>query len=122
MLPLITDDDYGILVGTGTTAETSTDYQIETKIAHGTGSGQLQYAAGDYTAAGVSGSYVEFEVRRTFTNGSGASITVQEAVIYCKTWGAGAYRYFCIARDLTGGVSVPDGQVLTVKYIYRTLV
>lgn len=116
----VNDDDYGIMIGTGSTGETNADYGIETKIVDGAGAGQMEYEAGAITSVTVD-AYVEFETRRTFTNNSGSSITVQEAVIYCL-WGTKPNYIYCIARDLTGGIAVADGQTLSIKYLWRTQV
>jgi len=109
---------YGIVVGTGTGAESNIDNALGTQIAHGTGSGQLSYGAMSYTTTAVVGANVDLIATRTFNNGSGASITVQEVAIYAY----GALYIFCIVRDLTGAVAVANGQTLTVDYTLRTTV
>ncbi|GAI73859.1 unnamed protein product [marine sediment metagenome] len=63
----VNDDDYGIVVGTGTTAESSTDYKLDTQIAHGAGAGELQYGSTGFTAPSEVGGNVDFVVTRTFT-------------------------------------------------------
>lgn len=71
--------DIGIVAGTGTTAVTVTDYKLETTIVHGTGSGQLSYAAELLdTAWTTSGSTSYFTRSRVLTNSSGADITINE--------------------------------------------
>lgn len=118
-----TEDDWGIMVGTGSTTEDNEDYVMETKIVHGGGAGQLEYEAHAHTDTVVNGAYVDFEIRRTFTNSSGGSITVNEVGIYVKTErDVGTNYYWMIAHDLTGGVAVADTQTLSVKYVFRTMV
>lgn len=113
------DDTYGIVVGTGTTAESNTDYALATQIAHGTGSGQLDYGAHGFTAPAVVGSNVGMVVSRTFYNGSGASITVREIGVYCL---AATYK-FCALRDvLITPEAVANTETLTVQYTFRTTV
>ena len=119
------DDDatFGIVVGTGTTAESNTDYALATQIAQGTGSGQLDYGAHSFTVPTVVGSNVDLLVSRTFTNSSGASITIREIGIYCESRVSTAYYYFCILRDvLTTPAAVANGEILTVQYTIRTTV
>jgi len=114
------EGDNGIVVGTGTGAESNTDIALGTIIAHGAGSGQLNYGIQSKTAAAVVGANVDYIMTRTFTNASGASITVQEVGIYANTTSTN-YKT-CILRDLTGAVAVGNGQTLTVDITLRTTV
>lgn len=114
---------YGIQVGTGITTPTNADYVMATLIAHGVGSGQLDYGAHSRTAAQVVGANVDFVISRTFYNGSGASITVNEIGIACSTRDTGAtQRYFLLARDVVTAVTVDNAKTLTVQYTVRTTV
>ena len=111
---------YGIVVGTGTTPETNTDYKLETQITEGTGAGQLTHGTTTIADAAVVGANVDLEVTRTFTNGSGNTITVTEAGIYTKQ---GAGFYHCIIRDVLGaGIDVTNKCSLSVIYTLRTTV
>lgn len=118
------NDAYGIVVGTGTTAEANTDYALDTQIAHGLGAGQLDYGATSWTAPAEIGAYIDLIFSRAFYNGSGDTVTVYEIGIYaiCKDSG-GNVRYFCVVRDvLAAGVAVADMETLTVQYTLRTTV
>jgi hypothetical protein len=122
---LVENDDYGVVVGTDSTSVTNTDYALGAQIAEGNGSGQLLHGSTNIGAPGVSGSNVDMVITRTFTNDSGSSITVEETGIYLlgRAYGGGAVDYyFAILRDVTGGVAVADGNVLTVEYLWRTTV
>lgn len=104
---------HGPVVGTGSTAQAWGDYNLVAKIAHGTGSGQLSHGAVSFNAPVNDGNDRYFEVLRTFTNGSGASITVYELgmIVYNATY------YFLICRDVvSGGIEIPNGQALTLTY------
>jgi hypothetical protein len=117
-------DTFGLVVGTGTTAPTNTDYALATQIAHGTGAGQLDYGAHSFTAPAVVAGNIDFIISRSFYNGSGATITVREIGIYCMSTDTGtALRYFCVVRDvLASSVDVLATQTLTVQYTLRTTV
>lgn len=107
--------NYGTVVGTGTNAVTMTDYELQTLIAHGTGAGQLQYGAVTFGSPTTDGKSRYFEFERTFTNGSGDSITVNEIGLHI--YPTSVSYYFLFLRDvLPSGVVVADTQVLTVKY------
>jgi len=119
------DDDgsYGIVVGTGTAAESDVGYALQTIIAHGVGATQLDYGAHSFVAASVVGANVDMIANRTFVNSSGGSITVEEIAIYVKAeYTTSTAAFFCILRDLTGGVAVANGQTLTVEFTFRTTV
>ncbi len=97
----INDDLFGLLVGTGTTAAAKDDDSIETKIADGTGAGELEHAVMVISAAtAISGGY-RVTLSRQFDNNSGGDITVKECgiVTQCRDTG-NAVKYALIIRDL----------------------
>jgi len=113
---------HGLVVGTGDTAPTNTDYSLETKIAEGAGAGQLTHGVVVFTAAAVVGANVDMIIQRAFTNNSGSTITVKEAGIYTEMTVVGPY-YHCIVRDVLGvPVDVPNRCSLAVYYTFRTTV
>lgn len=105
---------YGILVGTGTTAPTISDYKLETQIAHGVGVGQLQYGAVTFAAPAWDTTATQFTITRNFANASGGAITVNE--IGLSVVGYVSYYFLTIRDVIGGGISVPNGQTLTVNY------
>lgn len=116
----VNDDTLGIVIGTGTTAVDITDTALATKIAEGTGSGQMTHQAqtydGDIT---ISDPDATFETNRDFNNNSGAQITVAETGVYCLAQAAGSARKFCMVRDVPTSVDVPDGGGCNVKYTFK---
>jgi hypothetical protein len=107
--------NYGPVVGTGTGAYDWDNYKLDTQIAHGAGAGQLQYGATTFNAPQTVGNERYYEIIRTFQNQSGGDITVNEIGLYATQ--STATYYWCIARDVLGiGVTVPNGQTLTVTY------
>jgi hypothetical protein len=113
--------DRGIRVGTGTATPAPTDYALAVPIAHGAGAGQLSHGTTTVEDVSISGSTAIFRIVRTFTNNSGASITVYEVGLFVQVECAGPAIYsFMIARDvISGGIAVPDGSTLTVRYIIQ---
>jgi len=118
------DDSYGIVVGKGDAPVSPEDYNLDDKIAHGTGSGQLDYGAHTFEDVLVEDKVSKFRVSRTFSNLSGASITVKEIGIIA--WNYWRTRYeafvdvkFLIVRDvLTSPTTIPDGASLNVRYTF----
>jgi len=107
----------GIIVGTGTTAPTINDYAIETLIAHGVAAGQLQYSAVTFGAPASDATTSQFTITRDFANASGGAITINEIALYVAGFKYNTSYYFMTIRDvIAGGISVPDGQTLTVNY------
>lgn len=113
--------NFGIRVGSGTTAVTISDYALGTAIAQGVGAGQLDHWACDVIPPVVGASDSKFEVKRIIHNSSGDDVIVREIGIYAKM---DATYLCCIARDVLGGaaVTVPDGGSITVFYYIRVAV
>ena len=108
---ILSNDLYGILVGTGTDAVTVLDYTLQTKIATGTGAGQLSYGACTVSSDVIEdGSDVYFLVQRTFTNNSGGDITITEVGIASTI----AY-YFLLDRTLSTK-TITNGSNATLTY------
>lgn len=116
------DNDQGILVGTGATAADRDDFILETRIDNGSSTGQLDY--GTMVAyQGALGTSTGFTVlvERTFTNNSGASITINEVGTACEwdtnTGGGVTLLTFLLVRDvLATGVVVLDTEAVVVRY------
>lgn len=110
---------YGIIVGTGTTAVTISDYAVETPIAEGAGAGQMNYLVCTVAAFVVSAPSCSFLVSRTIVNNSGDQITVKEAGLYMKMT-----TFFCCGtRDVFGTPQdVPDGGSITVDWTLQVTV
>jgi len=113
---------YGIVVGTGTNAESVSDYKLQTQCAEGVGASQLQHSIGSCVPTIVVGSDVFFSILRTFLNASGSTITVTEIGIYLADYcGDAVVHYFCLARDkLAAGVDVDNAEIMTVQYTFKT--
>lgn len=120
-------DTFGIQVGTGTNAVTANDYALQTKIAHGSGAGQLSYGLTTIpqtTGPAVTGSRAYFDFVRIFTNNSGGDITINElGLVAEEQLQVGTKVYIMYARDkLTTGATVPNGGTIQVKYtLYVTV-
>jgi len=110
----------GIVLGTGETAVTISDYKMETLIVHGSGAGQLDYKAMAWDAFEVVGSTARFRNKRQFENKSGSTITVKEAGLYATD---NAGYHFCIVRDvLSAPVDILNGQIIEVRYTFQAAV
>lgn len=118
----VNDDTYGIVVGTGDTAPDIADYNLETKVLHGSGqAGKLIYA--DHSL--VSPSYDEpggwslCGLIRTFSNNSGGSIIIKEIGLIAKQYfdSTTVMYYFLLIRDVLGSpFTVTNGNSVTVQY------
>lgn len=120
----INDSDAGIVVGTGDTAETSTDHKLETQLTEGVGAGNITHGAVVVETTEVVGTNVDLETKRSFPNNTGASITIKEAGVYTRIIRPSApNKFHCIIRDvLSPAIDVPDKCALTVYYTFRTTV
>ena len=107
------DTSAGILVGTSDTPVSLGQYNLLGLITHGTGTGQLSYGATVVEDLTTDTTYL-FRIIRTFTNNSGASITVREIGLFLKP----TAQSFMFARDVPPSpITVPNGSTLTVRYI-----
>ena len=104
---------FGIVCGTGTDAVSINDYKLQSLIQSGTGTGQLQYSGVEFpnkylvdTATALT------DIRRFFTNNSGATVNIKEIGIYCNTYNN--YK-FCIERTLINE-KLADTESLEVTY------
>lgn len=110
------NDTYGIVIGTGSTAESFGGTNPDVKILQGVASGKMVYGATNPVIPTYSsGTKVWTQaVPRIFNNNSGATIIVAETAIL-GYMGLGYVLMFC--RDVLGSpVSVLNGGQLTVTY------
>lgn len=110
---------WGVVVGTGDTAEDNEDHKLATQLTQGAGVGNITHGAVTVGDAGVVGANVDMEIKRAFINLTGSAISVKEAGIYTKL--VSVSYYHCVIRDVfPGPVNVPDKCSLTVYYTVRT--
>lgn len=104
----------GIIIGTGITAPTISDYKIETIIPHAT----MNYSAMTFGAQASDATTSQITLTRNFANVSGGPVTVTEVALYViANYTPNTLGNFCIIRDaIAGGIAVPNGQTLTVNY------
>jgi len=119
------NDNYGIQIGTGTTEPSITDTRLSLLITNGTGAGQMQYGGVSVTSAvtNTTNNTGYITVTRTFTNNSGASITVSEVGLVAwsgtKTSSSGTEtnQFYLILHDLLPTpITVPNGSSLSISY------
>jgi hypothetical protein len=109
--------DQGIVVGTGTTAVTPTDYQLATQILDGTSSGTLEHFPSSGTGLTISNPTGSFTLERIFRNSSSGSITINEVGVYVASRNTNAQAAICVIRDLVSpGFTVANGEYMRVIY------
>jgi len=123
---------YGIVVGSGATAGSTpspSTYKLSAQIPQGTSSGQIEYGAVSVGSTSTSGQTTSFTVSRSFTNVSGASLSVTEiglavymtgfAMTNVSTSSAITSDYILISYDIpSSAISVANGQTLTITYTF----
>jgi hypothetical protein len=106
----------GIVVGTDNTPVAITDTKLGTIILNGTTSTKLSYGASSVGGPTIAGSTANFILARTFTNSSGANITVNEVALYAQCQiAAGTYVYICLDRTLLT-FTINNGSSGTLTY------
>lgn len=112
---------YGIVTGTSDSAESFESYAMGSQIAHGTGTGQMNYATQSSLASFSFSSGTKKLTathNRTFTNVSGATITVKEIGLILR-FGVGSnsdLRALIIRDVLASPIDVETTKTLTITY------
>ncbi|MBA7546099.1 hypothetical protein ES705_38482 [subsurface metagenome] len=112
-------DTFGILVGSGTNAESFEDYFLQTQIADGAGAGQLAHGAQQPHAVSYGDTTLTDLLVRYFNNNSGGNIGVNEValVFLFERMLVTTNLKAMLARDkLPATVTVPDTGQLKVTY------
>ncbi len=105
-------DVTGIVVGTGSGAESFDSIDLATRVSNGTTSGKLSYVAQNATTVAYTSGTKTWEATllRILNNNSGGTITITEVGIMSS-----AYALVC--RDLlSSSVAVANGGQITVTY------
>jgi len=101
------DQDNGVVVGSGTTTPTMTDYKLQTQLKTNVAYGAVGFALESPDAATYA-----LAIARSFTNNTGATLGIREVGLYSK----GLTYIHCTDRTLYS-VDVPAG--LSVTFTYR---
>jgi hypothetical protein len=117
------DDTYGIWVGGGTAAESFEDYILATKIANGSGAGQLSYVQGEANALSYNAGtkVLQNQVIRYFNNNSGAGVDVNEVgIVICgQNSTSNPIKWLMDRTKLGATVTVPNTGQLKVTYSFQ---
>ena len=108
---------YSMDIGSSAQAVNFADYNLIVPIGNGTGSGQMVYGTINHTAPTYDESRVWNRETRSFTNNSGANVTINELGhrVYSSAYSSG-YKSVLIMRDVTGEIVVPTTKVITFNY------
>ena len=110
---------YGMVFGTGGTAVTVEDFQMEALIEYGGGVGQMYHTYTEVSESTIAGSECYFTVFRRGFNLSGGDITVAEWGIYVRFYTSNNY-YMCGVRDvLASPLVVADDTILSGTYTLK---
>lgn len=113
------DSNQGIWIGTGSTAEDFDDFELDTKIDHGSAAGELRYwdMLEPKQEWDVPTRQWTITNRRYFTNHSGGSISVAEMGMVGKFYVYATGYYGMMARDVLGApVAVGDEELFMAEY------
>ena len=112
-------DTWGIEVGSGSTAWSFEDFILATKIANGTGGGQLSYISHDVSEQSYVAGTKTFSIKhvRYFNNNSGGNVSVNEVGIVAQGDVNGDLVLFLVERTvLDSTVTIPNTGQLKVAY------
>ena len=118
-------DTFGILVGSGTNAESFVDYFLQTQIANGVGAGQLSHVESELNNLSyISGTKtLKNELVRFFNNNSGGNVSVNEIalVTHGRCGDAGTNDWLQSRDKLASTVTIPDTGQLKVTYTVQLI-
>ncbi len=117
------NDTKGVIVGTGTAAESFEDFALDSKISDGGGAGQLFYFAQPKPLITWSSGDRTWTIthERMFKNNDGSSITINEIAIVTLAYATNLQKYILILRDkLSSGVAIDSGKVARVTIEIET--
>jgi hypothetical protein len=106
---------WGIVVGTGSRANSITDFQLQSQIPAGSGLGQMLHSLSFKRPPAFVNNTVSFPMWRTFINMSGGTIVVNECGIYSR-YVSGSAKYLMTERTVISPIVVNDGHSLVMLY------
>ncbi len=113
-------DDRGILIGSGTDAESFEDYFLQSQIVSGSGAGQLSHVASEAPVYSYDAGTKTWtaELKRYFNNNSGGNVSINEvALVYYLERVVGTAGKVLWSRDkLASTVTVPNTGQLKMTY------
>ena len=99
---------WGMLIGTGTTAVTMTDYKLAALV-----TANIAHGAATFAVENPDVSTWRLAMSRVFTNNTGASLGIREVALYTDM--AAYAAMVCLERTLYS-VDVPNGVAVTLTY------
>jgi len=119
-LAIETDDNNGIVFGTGNTNPTALNtWALETKVSHGTGAGQLFYYASTITSFEENNTTnsCRWYLNRVVQNRSGGTISINEIGLFCNIT-IGTNSVFMVDRKFPdeGGVAISNSAFATFSW------
>jgi len=110
-------DTFGILVGSGTNAESFENHVLQTPIAEGSGAGQLSHVESETHSISYAALTLKNELVRYFNNNSGGNVDVNEVALVANGYVTSTNQKFLVTRDkLASTVTAPDTGQLKVTY------
>ncbi|MBD3408441.1 MAG: hypothetical protein GF411_20125 [Candidatus Lokiarchaeota archaeon] len=112
--------NYGIVVGSDSTAVDPTDSSLGSKYTNGAGSGNLVISSQSHDAAPTVGaSTITFSTERSFRNDYGSSQDVNEiGLMGGITYSTSSSSYLLFAHDIITTVSLGSGETIVVEYTF----
>jgi len=114
------DDSHGILIGSGTGTVTPDDYQMSNQIPNGLESGKMLYLESSVGDLVVVGNSAHIELKRSFLNYSGSTITLTEIGLAVRQFSP--ETNILVIRDQIEPTDVPNNYGVDVSYVIEVTV
>ena len=105
---------WGIVIGTGTDVVAIDDYKIQTQVTANIGYGGVTVAE-----PVTVGTTRQFDISRTFTNNTGAALSIKEVGLYGE--GASNAQVYCLDRSLIN-IEIANGESVSLRYRIKVTV
>jgi hypothetical protein len=111
------NDDYGLVIGSGTDAEDFENYKLATKIENTL----ITYLNQNWTTSQVVGANVDLVVSRSYYNDKADTVYIREVTLQAHDGCNPPGTPIALIRDkLVGAVQVDVGDTGTLQYTLRT--
>jgi hypothetical protein len=121
---IILDYDYetapynGICVGSSQIPYDINQYNLQSLITHGTGTGQLQYGSNNVSFFSINGTTATWTINKTFSNESGNTVNINEIGIIHATSSEGGLIFLMLRDVLPSTIALQNQKSIRIEYAF----
>jgi len=108
----------GICVGSSQIPFDINQYNLQSLITHGTGSGQLQYGSNNVEFFIINGTTATWKVNKTFSNESGNTVNINEIGVIHGTTAENGLIFLIIRDVLPSTIALTNQKSIRIEYAF----